>query len=108
MGLRRAACAIEDPHHFISCRVPPRAQDPASAVRRFPRKRELPADLVEFRPPPDELLNPIRPFLNEHPHRFMTAQSMPGLHVSVKWMATSSSSLKRDRDPALRKDGIAL
>jgi len=65
-------------HHLVAGRISPCAKNAASAVSRFSGKGILTADLVELGTPPDEFLNPIRPFLYQHPHRLFSAETVTG------------------------------
>jgi hypothetical protein len=68
MGLRHQYA-----HHFIPRRIASGTENPATAMRCFPSKRELAPCFIEFRSPSNQFLNTIRPFLDEHPHRFSPA-----------------------------------
>src|SRR6185437_5165949 len=98
----------QNPHHFVSCRIASRTEDSAAAVSGFTSKGEFSTGFVEFRAPADELLNPIRSFLDQNSHRFTTTQAVSGLDGIRQVDGDIILFAQGHSYTPLREDGIAL
>jgi hypothetical protein len=98
----------QNAHHFVSCRIASRTKNSAAAVSRFTSKGEFSIGLVELCTPADELLNPIRSFLDQDTHRFTATQAVSGLDGIRQMDGNIILFAQSHGYSALREDGIAL
>ena len=86
-----------------------RVDNAAARVPAFAPQRQLPVLFaVEVRPKLHQLADPVRPFVDQHPHRIFMAQPRPGdqrvLHMQLRVIVRAHDP----GDPALRPVGIAV
>ena len=96
------ALLIQRPRDLTARRVAVRVQHPAPAVCRFAGEQQFRPLAVEFGAPLDQLLNPLRTLLHQHPHRIRATQPVARRDRVRLMQAHLVFVAQRHRHPALR------
>ena len=99
---QRPRFAVQRARDLAAGRIAMRVQDPAAAVRGFPREREAHPVAIELRAPFDELLDRRRSFLDQRVDRRDVAQPRAGRDRVLLMQPHLVVIAERDRDAALR------
>ena len=98
--------AQERPANFRPRCVAVRVENAIAAVRALARQHQLATFAVEVRAPAQQLLDPQRPFLHQHPRRFAIHQAIASIHRVVQMQRNVFLAAHRNGDSTLCIVGV--
>ena len=105
----RADRLLQRPLHLGAGRVAAGVHDPVAVVAALPGQRQPAVRVgVERRAALDQLADPARALLDQHPHRGLVAEPDPGGQRVGQVLGRRVGRVERGRDPALGPAGRAV